>query len=276
MARRVRIGEFVLGGPDFIVSAGPCSVESALQFESTAKAVSRSGAHLLRGGIYKMRTDPRSFQGLGAEAIEIVRKVKDSTGMPTVIEIFDPRQIDEIHDIVDVYQVGTRSMYNTALLKELGRQRRPVLLKRAFSARIDEWLLAADYVRQGGNPDVILCERGIRTFETALRNTLDLSAVAYVKEHSDLPVVVDPSHGTGIRSLVKPMALAAAAAGADGILLEVHPKPETALSDGPQALTFEDFSDLMIHLNRLLLAIGRRLHPASNLSNLRLAEVSRT
>ena len=272
MSRKVRVGEFVVGGPDFIVSAGPCSIESYLQFESTAKAVRRHGAHWLRGGVFKMRTDPRSFQGLGVEALEIVRRVKDLVPMPLVIEVFDSKQIEEIHDLADVYQVGTRSMYNTSLLKELGRQRRPVLLKRAFSARIEEWLLAADYIRQGGNPDVILCERGIRTFETAMRNTLDLSAVAYVKEHSDLPVVVDPSHGTGIRSLVKPMALAAAAAGADGILLEVHPKPETALSDGPQALTFEDFENLMGDLGKLLPALGKRLHPHSQTSLPRLAE----
>ncbi len=262
MSRKVRVGPYLIGGSDFIVIAGPCSVESMTQFQSTSFSVKNSGGHILRGGLYKMRTDPRSFQGLGQEAMAIVKTVKQQTGLPFVTEVSDPKQIDELQEIADIFQVGTRSMYNSSLLKELGRQRKPVILKRAFSARIDEWLLAADYIRHGGNNDVILCERGIRTFETATRNTLDLSAVPYIKQHSDLPIVVDPSHGTGIRSLIEPMAKAAAAAGADGLLLEVHPQPEKALSDGPQALTPQDFENLMRSVEKVLLAVDRKLHPA--------------
>jgi 3-deoxy-7-phosphoheptulonate synthase len=261
MSRKVRVGPYLFGGSEFIVIAGPCSIESFSQFHHTSLAVQDSGAHMLRGGLYKMRTDPRSFQGFGSEAVEIVARVKELTGMPFVTEVSDPRQVEELQNIADLFQVGTRSMYNSSLLKELGRQRKPVILKRAFSALIEEWLLAADYIRHGGNNDVILCERGIRTFERATRNTLDLSAVPYIKQHSDLPIVVDPSHGTGIRSLIEPMARAAAAVGADGLLVEVHPQPEKALSDGPQALTPADFENLMKSVERVLHSVDRRMHP---------------
>jgi 3-deoxy-7-phosphoheptulonate synthase len=260
MSRKIRVGPYLFGGPEFLVIAGPCSVESQTQFQSTSFAVQSWGAHILRGGLFKMRTDPRSFQGLGTEAKLIVKATKELTGMPFVTEVSDPRQIAELQDVADIFQVGTRSMYNSSLLKELGRQPKPVILKRAFSALIDEWLLAADYIRQGGNNDVILCERGIRTFETATRNTLDLSAVPYIKQHSDLPILVDPSHGTGIKNLIEPMAKAAAAAGADGLLIEVHPQPEKALSDGPQALTPTEFGHLMKAVEKVLWAVDRRMH----------------
>ena len=214
---------------------------------------------MLRGGIFKLRTRPSSFQGLGESGYEIVRAVRDLTGLPMVAEITDPRQLPVLLDLVDVIQVGTRNMYNYSLLKELGAIRKPVLLKRGFSALVDEWLHAAEYVTLGGNPHVILCERGIRTFETKTRNTLDLASVAWIKRHSTLPVVVDPSHGTGRPELIEPMTLAAAAAGADGVLLEVHPQPARALSDGHQAIDFEQFAGLMERLTPVLSALGRPL-----------------
>jgi len=246
-------------GKDFHVIGGPCSVESEAQFQITADAVKRSGANLLRGGIYKLRTDTESFQGLGEQSWDFVRKVCRETGMPLVTEVTDPRQIEAMTEFVDVFQVGTRNMYNYALLKELGLAGKPVLLKRAFSATLDEWILAARYVTREGNPNVILCERGIRTFEPAFRNTLDLSAIPYVKARSEFPIIVDPSHATGIREFVAPMALAAIAAGADGLLIEVHPDPALALSDGPQALDFPAFEALMRQIDGLCTHLGRRL-----------------
>ncbi|MCM2277789.1 MAG: 3-deoxy-7-phosphoheptulonate synthase [Oligoflexia bacterium] len=257
---RFRAGPVELGGPGFVVMAGPCSIESREQFLEIAQAVKGAGATMLRGGIFKMRTHSHSFQGLGEGAFEIADEVRARTGLPLISEVTDPRQIPDLGEIVDVLQVGARNMYNYELLKELGRSGLPVLVKRAFSATVEEWLAAAEYVRVAGNPQVALCERGIRTFERITRNTLDLSAVAYIKANSDLPVIVDPSHGTGVRALIKPMCLAAAAAGADGILLEVHSKPATALSDGQQALTIEDFREIMRDLKTLLPALGRELH----------------
>lgn len=259
---RVKIGNVEVGGPQFTVMAGPCSIEAEQQFHSTAKAVKNAGASVLRGGIWKMRTSKNSFQGLGTEAFELIKKIKTDMQMPLVSEVTDVRQVEEIHHLVDAYQVGARNMHNYALLKELGRQPKPVLLKRNFSAFIDEWLKAADYVIAGGNEQVMLCERGIRTFETATRNTLDLNAVVYAKKHSQLPVIVDPSHAVGIADLVPELCYAAAAVGADGIIVEVHPKPSEALSDGPQALTFEMFEKMMRQLEKVLYAFDRGLNKA--------------
>ncbi|HRO67264.1 MAG TPA: 3-deoxy-7-phosphoheptulonate synthase, partial [Pseudobdellovibrionaceae bacterium] len=237
-------------------------IESYDQLHETARCVKTHGASLLRGGIWKMRTSAKSFQGLGAEGFDLVRTVLKEVGLGLTTEVTDPRQIEEIHDFVDMFQVGSRNMHNYALLKELGRTKKPVLLKRGFAALIDEWIKAAEYVTNGGNPNVILCERGIRTFETATRNTLDLNAVVYAKRHSSLPVIVDPSHAVGIRELVPSLSLAAAAAGADGIIVEVHPRPAEALSDGQQALTFSDFDEMMARLDRVLSAMDRPLQKA--------------
>lgn len=255
--KTVKIGNQSLGGDRFAVIAGPCSIESETHFLKVAEHVREHGASLLRGGIFKLRTDPKSFQGLGQEAYQIASRVKSRVGLPLVVEITDPRQIEPMLDVVDCFQVGSRNMHNYALLKELGQTRKPVLLKRGFAALIEEWMLAAEYMTSAGNENIILCERGIRTFETATRNTLDLNAVAFVKARSSFPVVVDPSHGTGLSSLVLPLSLAAAAVGADGLMVEVHPEPAKALSDGQQALTFEMFQELIERLDLLLPAIGR-------------------
>lgn len=257
--RIVRVGAMSFGGPNFQVIAGPCSIESHEQFAATAEVVKTAGARALRGGIFKMRTNPNSFQGLGREALEIAREVKKQVGLPLVSEITDPRQLEDMHHVVDMFQVGSRNMYNYALLKELGQFNKPILLKRGFSATVEEWLLAAEYIVAGGNPNVILCERGIRTFEKITRNTLDLSAVAYVKAHTDFPVIVDPSHGTGVPALIGPMSLAAAAAGADGLIVEVHNQPKLAKSDGFQALTYAHFNQIMAQLDGLLHHLNRPL-----------------
>lgn len=255
----VQVGNIVIGGPAFTVIAGPCSIESPSQFLETATAVREHGASLLRGGMWKLRTSPKAFQGLGSDSFDFVKDVCKKTGLALTSEVTDPRQIEMIDDVVEMYQVGSRNMHNYALLKELGQTRKPVLLKRGFSALIDEWIKAAEYITAGGNENVVLCERGIRTFETATRNTLDLNAVAYVKQNTSFPVIVDPSHAVGIRELIPPLALAAAAVGADGIIVEVHPRPSEALSDGMQALTIKDFSDMMIQLNKVLAAIDKPL-----------------
>jgi 3-deoxy-7-phosphoheptulonate synthase len=247
------------GGPEFVLIAGPCAIENKEQFLSAALHAKQSGASLLRGGIHKMRTNPTSFQGVGHDAFHFIREVKTAVGLPLVSEITDPRQLGDFLDVVDMLQVGSRNMYNYSLLKELGQVRTPVLLKRGFSATVEEWLLAAEYIRKGGNENVILCERGIRTFETTTRNTLDLNSVAYVKAHTDLPVVVDPSHGTGRRELIKPLALAATALGADGLMIEIHPDPDKSLSDAFQALDFERFDDIAKSVERILGAVGRTL-----------------
>jgi|SRR6185312_3073792 len=255
----VQVGNVLVGGLGFAVIAGPCSIESPAQFLETALAVKNSGAVLLRGGIWKLRTSSKTFQGLGSDAFTFIKDVLKTTGMKLTSEVTDPRQIEMLDDVVEMYQVGSRNMHNYALLKELGQTRKPILLKRGFSAFIDEWIKAAEYVTAGGNDKVILCERGIRTFETATRNTLDINAVAFAKANTPFPVIVDPSHAVGIRELVSPVALAAAAAGADGIIVEVHPRPHEALSDGQQALTVEDFQTLMVKLERVLAALDRPL-----------------
>jgi 3-deoxy-7-phosphoheptulonate synthase len=239
--------------------AGPCAIESQAQFLEIAQVVKAAGAAALRGGIFKMRTRPDAFQGLGSEAYDIVLKVCRETGMPMISEVTDPRQIPVMGEVVDAFQVGARNMHNFELLKELGRQPKPVVLKRGLSAYLDEWLNAAEYITREGNPNVIFCERGIRSYERSTRNTLDLSAVPYLKSKTDLPVLVDPSHGTGVRSLVAPMALAAAAAGADGLLIEVHTDPDKAASDGHQALNALAFTEMMTALRRVLGALDRPL-----------------
>lgn len=258
----VKIGSTVIGQGGFSVFAGPCSVESQDQFSKTAQFVKKQGAVGLRGGIFKLRTNPNSFQGLGREAYDIVKEVKAQVGLPFVSEITDPRQISDLENVVDMFQVGSRNMHNYALLKELGQTKRPIMIKRGFSALIKEWILAADYVAQAGNENVILCERGIRTFENATRNTFDINAIAYAKQHSPFPVIADPSHGTGDAKLVGPIALAAAVAGADGLLVEVHPQPKEALSDGYQSLDFSQFEEMMHKLEKVLHALGRKLEHA--------------
>lgn len=235
----------------FSVVAGPCSIESEAQLRQIATHIKSEGVSFLRGGVYKLRTNPSAFQGLGTDAYDLVKKIKTETKLGFIAEITDPRQMQEL-DFVDMIQVGSRNMYNYSLLKDLGKQPKPVLLKRGFSATIEEWINAAEYIRSGGNPHVILCERGIRSFDNKTRNVLDLAAVSYLKQHTDFMVFVDPSHATGRRDLVIPMAKAALISGADGIMVEVHPEPAKALSDGPQALTLEDYSELMKDLKELL------------------------
>lgn len=253
----VKIGNSWVGDGRFAVIAGPCAIESLEHFLEVSRFVKNHGAAFLRGGLFKLRTSPESFQGLGEMAYEIARKVCAETHLPLMAEVTDPRQIDRLMDVVECFQVGSRNMHNYELLKELGLTNKPVLLKRGFAALVKEWLLAADYILKGGNEQVILCERGIRTFETSTRNTLDLNSVAYLKTVSPLPVIVDPSHGTGLTSLVTPLSLAAAAVGADGIMVEVHPRPAQALSDGAQALDYEKFEDLIAKLDPVLAALGR-------------------
>ncbi len=253
----VDVGGVRVGGPEVIVMAGPCSVEGADQVGAVARSVAASGARVLRGGAFKPRTSPYSFQGHGEAALEWMRAAADANGMAVVSEVMDPRQIEMMMRHVDCLQVGARNMQNFELLKELGRVRKPVLLKRGLSATIEEWLLSAEYVLSGGNGQVILCERGIRTFESYTRNTLDISAIPVVKKRSHLPIVVDPSHGTGRREKVIPMARAAVAAGADGLLIEVHDNPEKALSDGPQSLYPDQFDRLMGELRIIAPVLGR-------------------
>ncbi len=248
----VRIGDRRLA-----VVAGPCSVEGRDMLLSLAKEVQSAGAHLLRGGAFKPRTSPYAFQGLGEEALRYLAEAKQETGMPVVTELMDPRETQMVLRYADVIQVGARNMQNFRLLKELGTHQTPVLLKRGMSSTIRELLMSAEYIMSEGNYNVILCERGIRTFEDATRNTLDLSAVPVLKQLTHLPVVVDPSHGTGKWDLVAPMALAAVAAGADGVMVEVHPRPEEALSDGPQALLPSRFHRLMADLRKVAEAVGR-------------------
>ena len=244
----VRIGDLLVGGDGFVVMAGPCSVESAEQVNATARAVRDAGAHLLRGGVFKPRTSPYAFQGLGWDGLALLAEAGRSVGLPIITEVMAVEQVAGIAKVADVLQVGARNMQNFDLLRALGKVDRPVLLKRGLSSTIDEWLGAAEYILSAGNQQVILCERGIRTFESATRNTLDLSAVPVVRERTHLPVIVDPSHGTGKRRYVAPMSRAALAVGAHGLLIEVHPDPDTALSDADQSLDFTQFAALMAGL----------------------------
>lgn len=247
------------GGPEVIVAAGPCAVESADQIARVAEGVARLGARVLRGGAFKPRTSPYSFQGMGEEGLKLLRKSADKCGLLVVSEIMDPSQMELVTRYVDILQVGARNMQNYHLLRALGEIRKPVLLKRGMSATIEEFLLSAEYIMSGGNYNVILCERGIRTFETSTRNTLDIAAIPVIKKLSHLPIIADPSHGTGRRDKVAPMARAAVAAGADGLLIEVHHDPEHALSDGAQSLYPEQFAQLMAELRIIAPAVGRRV-----------------
>lgn len=240
----VRVGEVEVGN-GLTVIGGPCSVESEEQLLETAVRVKEAGADMLRGGVFKPRTSPYSFQGLGLKGLKILEKAREITGLPIVSEVLDTRDVRWVSDYVDVIQIGARNMQNFSLLKEVGKTRKPVLLKRGMQSTLEEWLNSAEYILKEGNPNVILCERGIRTFETYTRNTLDLSAVPALKELTHLPVIVDPSHGTGKVSLIEPMSLASVASGADGLIIEVHRDPSQALSDKDQALTPDQFSELM-------------------------------
>lgn len=252
----VKIGPYELGGGDFIMIAGPCAVESEEQMVRIAKIVKAAGAHLLRGGAFKPRTSPYSFQGLGRKGLEILATARKETGMPFATEVVDQRSLEDVAEFADVMQVGARNMQNFSLLKDLGKLKKPVMLKRGLAATVDEWLMSAEYLLSEGNDQVFLCERGVRTFSLHARNTLDLTVVPTIKELSHLPIIVDPSHATGVRSRVAPMARASAAAGADGLMIEVHDKPAEALCDGPQALLPEDFQKLMDDLLKITAALG--------------------
>lgn len=252
----VAVGTALVGGGNFAPIAGPCAVESRDQLFASAEAVMKAGATILRGDAFKPRTSPYSFQGLGEEGLELLASAREEFGLPFQVEILDPRDIDLVVAYADMIRVGTRNMANYALLAELGKQPRPVMLKRGFTAKIEEWLNAAEYIFKEGNHNVILCERGIRTFETATRNTLDISAVPVVKSLSHLPIIVDPSHSAGRRELVAPLARAAVACGADGFMVDVHPAPETALVDGPQAILPAEYEALMDDVRALADAMG--------------------
>jgi len=259
----VVVRDVVIGGAGIVIMAGPCAVESEEQLLAVACAVKTAGASVLRGGAFKPRTSPYSFQGLREEGLALLALARERTGLPLVTEVMDARHLEAVLGCADILQVGSRNMHNYSLLEEVGRCRVPVLLKRGMSATIDEYLHAAEYVLKGGNDRVILCERGIRTFEPSTRNTLDLNAVPMLKHRTHLPVIVDPSHGTGHDWMVAPMACAAVAAGADGLLVEVHPDPVHALSDGAQALTLDGFACLVRQVAAVAAAVGRHLVPGT-------------
>lgn len=255
----ITIRDIVIGGDEVTVIAGPCSVESEEQTMSTARAVKAAGAKLLRGGAFKPRTSPYEFRGLGKQGLEILAQAREETGLGIITEVMTPADVASVYDYTDIFQIGARNSQNYFLLEEVGKARKPVMLKRGLSMLIEEWLLAAEYVLAQGNPDVILCERGIRTFETETRNTLDIQAVPVVKRLSHLPIFVDPSHAAGKRPYIASMSLAAVAAGADGLMIEVHPDPDRAKSDGMQSLDFAEFADLMPRIATVAGAIGRTL-----------------
>lgn len=248
-----------IGGPSVALMAGPCTVESEEQLMTTAEAVAKAGATILRGGAYKPSTSPYSFQGMGVPGLKLLKEAGQRFGMKVITEVMDLRKIDLVSEYADILQIGTRNMQNYDLLRELGRANKPVMLKRGMSAKYDEWLLAAEYVASSGNEQIILCERGVRSFETGTRNMLDLAAVPVMKSLSHLPVVVDPSQGTGKRDLVAPMSLAAIACGADGLIIEVHPNPDHAVKDGSQSVTIETFQSMVPQLEAVSLAVGRSL-----------------
>lgn len=257
----IKIGDITIGGKDVVVIAGPCAVESEKQVIDTAVAVKAAGAHILRGGAFKPSTSPYQFRGIGEEGLKLLALARKETGLPIITEIMSPEDVELVVSYADILQIGTRNMQNYRLLDKVGKAKKPVLLKRGMSATIQEWLLSAEYILSQGNRDVILCERGIRTFETYTRNTMDVSAIPIIKKISHLPIIADPSHGTGKWYLVTPLSLAAAAAGADGIMVEVHPNPDVALKDGAQSLTFENFQNLMACLKPVVESVGRRLRP---------------
>ncbi len=254
---RIKVGNLEIGGKGLAVMAGPCAIESAQQIDRAAQAVKAAGANMLRGGAFKPRTSPYSFQGMEHDGLLLLEKAGREFGLPVVTEVMDPHDIERIVEHADMLQVGARNAQNFSLLRRLGKVNKPILLKRGMSTKLDEFLMAAEYILSGGNSNVVLCERGIRTFETATRNTLDLNAIPMLKQWTHLPIIVDPSHGTGTESLVIPMALAAIAAGADGLMIEVHPEPEKALSDGPQQLRPARFEELMRALRRVAAAVDR-------------------
>lgn len=255
----VNIGGVKIGDGQVAVMAGPCAVESREQLILSAEAVRKAGAQFLRGGAFKPRTSPYSFQGLEEYGLELLAEAREITGLKVVTEVMDAEAVPLVSKYADMLQIGSRNMQNFNLLRAVGKTNKPVLLKRGLSATVNEWLNAAEYILCEGNENVVLCERGIRTFEDSMRNTLDLSAVAMVKTLSHLPVIVDPSHGTGIRKLIEPMSKAAIAAGADGLMIEVHPNPSQALSDGEQSLTPESFANLMSNINNVAQIVGKRL-----------------
>lgn len=255
----VRVQNTVIGPSTMTVMAGPCAIESCEQLMETAAAVKKAGATFLRGGAYKPRTSPYSFQGLETEGLKYMKEAREATGLSVICEVTSSHAIEEAVKYVDMLQIGARNMQNFELLKEAGKTSLPILLKRGLSATIDEWLNAAEYIMSEGNEKVVLCERGIRTFETSTRNTLDLSAIPVLRQKTHLPIIVDPSHATGVRAYVEPLAKAAVAAGADGLMIEAHPCPEKALSDGPQSLTFGEFEELMQHLRPYAELSGRRI-----------------
>jgi 3-deoxy-7-phosphoheptulonate synthase len=254
----VNVGNVTIGGDTMVIMSGPCAVESRQQLLATAHAIKKAGAHILRGGAYKPRTSPYAFQGLEEEGLSYMKEAREETGLPVVCEVTSLDAIESAVKYVDMLQIGARNMQNFYLLKEVGKTKLPVLLKRGLSATIDEWLNAAEYIIAEGNPNVVLCERGIRTFETATRNTLDISAVPAIKAKSHLPIIVDPSHATGVRDFVKSLSMASVAAGADGLMIETHPDPSTALSDGPQSLSFDQFEKLTEELRPLVALLGKK------------------
>jgi 3-deoxy-7-phosphoheptulonate synthase len=255
---KVKVGNVVIGGDELVIMSGPCAVESQEQLLQTAIAIKKAGAQILRGGAYKPRTSPYAFQGLEEEGLQYMKEAREATGLPVICEVTSLNAIEAAVKYVDMLQIGARNMQNFYLLKEAGKSGLPVLLKRGLAATIDEWLNASEYIIAEGNPNVVLCERGIRTFETATRNTLDISAVPVIKEKSHLPIIVDPSHATGVRAYVKPLAMSAVAVGADGLMIETHPNPSCALSDGPQSLTFEQFEALTKDLRPLAALMGKK------------------
>ena len=256
----VNVNGIEIGGREVVIMAGPCAVESEEQLSETARSVRAGGASLLRGGAFKPRTSPYSFQGLGKEGLEMLQRARENTGLSVVSEVMDTRQVETVSRYADMLQIGSRNMQNFPLLKEAGRTSKPILLKRGMMATIDEYLHAAEYLLSQGNTQVVLCERGIRTFESSTRYTLDLNAIPVLKQRTHLPVIVDPSHGTGIRSLVPTMAKASIAAGADGLLMEVHYRPDEALCDGSQSLYPEEFGMMMNDLRKVAEAVGRSIH----------------
>ncbi len=256
---KVKVGNVTIGGDTFVIMSGPCAVESKEQLLTTAHAIKKAGAHILRGGAYKPRTSPYAFQGLEEEGLTYMKEAREETGLPIVCEVTSLDAIEVAVKYVDMLQIGARNMQNFYLLKEAGKTGLPVLLKRGLAATIDEWLNAAEYIVAEGNPNVVLCERGIRTFETATRNTLDISAVPVIKAKSHLPIIIDPSHATGVRDYVKPLARASVAVGADGLMIETHPDPSRAWSDGPQSLTFDEFEDLTYEIDPLITFMGKNL-----------------
>jgi 3-deoxy-7-phosphoheptulonate synthase len=255
----IDVGGVKIGGEELVVMAGPCTVETQEQVIATAKAVKKAGATVLRGGAYKPSTSPYSFQGLGREGLEMLAAARQETGLKVITEVMDPRNVEMVAEYTDILQIGTRNMQNYDLLKEVGSCSTPVMLKRGMSAKIEEWLYAAEYIILRGNQNVMFCERGIRSFETYTRNTLDLSAVCAIKQLSHLPIIVDPSHGTGRWGMVGPMSKAAVACGADGLIIEVHPDPSHAAKDGAQSLNFANFENLMAELKPIASAVGRRI-----------------